>query len=166
MDPATNNPSITPDTRSVVKELNRFTARPDVLAALRRARAEAEQRLRQDPDLCAACIALDPVPLGWAAPNAVGSIRVSVTRDAGGDSVERHINSTQYLLALDGPVETHVQTADGWRVDRYGQGDSALLQDRWHVVPSGIWHRTVAPDASYWGIVAFHSAREVSDEYR
>lgn len=84
----------------------------------------------------------------------------------GGDSVERHINSTQYLLALDGPVETHVQTADGWRVDRYGQGDSALLQDRWHVVPSGIWHRTVAPDASYWGIVAFHSAREVSDEYR
>ncbi len=166
MDPATNNPSITPDTRSIVEELNRFAARPDVLAALRRARAEAEKRLRQDPDLSAAFIALDPLSLGWTALDAVGSIRVSATRDAGGDRIERHVNSTQYLLVLDGPVETHVQTADGWRVDRYGQGDSAELEDRWHVVPPGIWHRTVAPGASYWGIIAFHSAREVRDEYR
>lgn len=166
MNAAANNPSITPDTRSVVEELNRFAARPDVLAALRRARAEAEQRLRQDPDLSTAVIALDPSSLGWTAPDAVGSIRVSVTRDGAGGGIERHLNSTQYLLVLDGPVETHVQTADGWRVDRYGQGDSAGLQDRWHVVPPGLWHKTLAPDASYWGIVAFHSAREVSDEYR
>ncbi len=166
MGQTTNNRSITPDARSVVEELDRFATRPDVLAALRRAQAAAVQQLQRDPGIAAACIALEPSSLGCAAPAAVGSIRVVVTRDAGGDAIERHANSTQYLFALDSPVETHVQTADGWRVDRYGPGDAAVLEDRWHVVPPGVWHKSVAPGARNWGVVAFHSAREVSDEHR
>jgi hypothetical protein len=89
-----------------------------------------------------------------------------VTRNASGEGIERHANSTQYLFVLDGLVETHVQTADGWRVDRYGQGDAAVLENRWHVVPQGVWHKSVAPGGRNWGVVAFHSAREVSDEYQ
>ena len=166
MAPATSNPSLAPETMAVVEELDRFAARPEVMAALQRARMQAEQRLRREPSLRAASAALEPSSLGWTAADKVGSIRVSVTRDADGDGIERHVNSTQYLLALGTPVHTHVQTADGWRIDCYGQGDSAALQDRWHVVPPGLWHKTVAPGASFWGIVAFHSAREVSDEYR
>ena len=166
MDTATRNPSITSDSRSAVEALDRFAAQPDVLAALHGARAHAEARLRDSPELEAASVTLDPILLGWSAPEVLGSIRVSVTRTAGGDAFECHANSTQYLLVLDGPVETHVETPSGWRIDRYGLGGSVELHDRWHVIAPGVWHKTVAPDASYWGIVAFHSARETSDEYR
>jgi hypothetical protein len=165
MNPATDNRSLTPEARPAIEELDCFTARPDVRAALRRAQQEAEQALQRDPALQAAFVAVDPASLGWTRADLVGSIRVVVTRYAGGEGLERHTNSEQYLLALDDALETHVQTADGWRTDRYGHADSSL-EDRWHVVPRGLWHRTVAPDATNWGVVAFHSAREVSDEYR
>lgn len=166
MGQTTNNSSITPDARALVEELNRFATRPDVLAVLRQAQADAVKKLQGDPSISAAFINVEPASLGSAAPAAIGSIRVVVTRDAGGESIERHANSTQYLFVLDNPVDTHVQTADGWRVDRYGQGDAAVLEDRWHVVPPGVWHKSVAPGARNWGVVAFHSAREVSDEYQ
>ena len=45
------------------------------------------------------------------------------------------------------------------------EGVATALEDRWHVVPPGVWHKTVVPGARNWGIVAFHSAREVGDEY-
>ena len=166
MNPLTNNPSISAEVRPVVEALSRFTARPDVLAALQNARDAAEKQLRQTPGLAAAFVALDPARLGWASPETIGSIRVSVTREPAGSAVERHANSAQYLFVLDGPVETHVETAGGWRVDRYGLGGSVALEDRWHVVPEGVWHKTAAPGLTHWGIVAFHSASQVSDEYR
>ena len=163
---ATDNQSITPQARPVVEELNRFATRPDVSSALRQADAEARERLRRNPDLAEAFAALDLSSLGAAVPAAIGSVRVVVTRGIGGARIERHVNSTQYLWALDGALETHVQTAGGWRVDRYGEGDPAVLANRWHVVPPGTWHKSVAPQARDWGVVAFHSARDVSDEYQ
>ena len=161
-----NNPSLTPDVRPVVEELDRLATRPEVMAVLRRAQADAVAQLQRNSGLSAAFVNLDPVALGHALPAGVGSIRLVVTRGGGGEAIERHANSTQYLLVLDGPVQTHVLTDDGWRVDRYGYGDAATLESRWHVVPPGVWHRSVAPGAHYWGVVAFHSASEVSDEYQ
>ena len=166
MGQATDNRSITPDERHVVEELDRFAARPEVLAALRRAQADAVKKLQRSPNLPATFVSLEPSDLGGAAPAAIGSIRVAVTRGADGLGVERHANSTQYLFALDGPVETHVETEDGWRVDRYGRGGPALLEERWHVVPPGVWHKSVAPGQRNWCVVALHSAKDVSDEYR
>jgi len=166
MSQAADNQSIVPDERSIVAELDRFANRPEVLAALRRAQADAVMKLRRNPELTATFISLDPAGLGNAAPAAIGSIRVAVTRGADGLGVERHGNSTQYLFALDGPVETHVHTADGWRVDRYGRGGPAVLEDRWHVVPPGVWHKSIAPGRRHWCVVAFHSAKDVSDEYQ
>jgi hypothetical protein len=166
MSQATNNRSITQEERPVVEELDRFATRPEVLAALRRAQSDAVKKLRRNPDIPATFISLDSSGLGCAAPAAIGSIRVAVTRGADGAGVERHANSTQYLFALDGPVETHVLTENGWRADRYGQGDPPLLEDRWHVVPPGVWHKSVAPGRREWSVVAFHFAKDVSDEYQ
>jgi len=96
----------------------------------------------------------------------VSSARVFVSRAADTNISERHSNCIQYLFPLDVSVETHVMTTAGWRIDRYGGEDVAALQSRWHVVPAGVWHRTVAPDVQNWAIVAFHSARQVNDELR
>ena len=164
--PTTNNRSITPAARGVVEHLDQFVARPDVRAGLLRTKAEAEKKLRENPALATAAIAFDLSRLGWSRSDVVGSGRVVVTREGGGEGIERHANSTQYLFVLDGPIETHLQTTDGWHVDRYGYGDGAQLEDRWHVVAPGVWHKSVAPGARNWGVVAFHSARDVSDEYQ
>jgi hypothetical protein len=163
----TVNFSITPDLRATVSEIDAFSRAPQVLQALERARLDALHKLAWDPTAQAVAVRLDVTSLGAAVPAAVGSIRVVVTRQADGDQLERHPNSTQYLLAMDGPLETHVQAEEGWRIDRYG-GDGAqnTLDDRWHVVPPGLWHKTVAPGATNWCVVAFHSALEVDDEYQ
>lgn len=161
-----SNPSIAADTRPAVEQLDQFAKRSDVAAALRQAHADALQRLQRDPALADASVALDLPRLAQPVPAAVGSIRVVVTRTAGLGIVERHANSTQYLLVLDGPVQTHVQATGGWRIDHYGEGDCLALEDRWHVVPPGTWHRTLAAGRLNWGIVAFHSAADVADEFQ
>ncbi len=96
-------------------------------------------------------------------------MRVVVGRGVNEGRNERHANSEQYLFVLDGPVHTYVQNDGEWRIDRYGfeVGDRAdgPLENRWHVVPRGVWHRSVAPGNGLWGVVAFHSAADVSDEF-
>ena len=161
----TNNPSITAHTRPAVERLDQFANRPEVLAVLHRARAEARGRLQREPNLAEAFVAIDLASLSASVPDAAGSLRVVVTRGAGGANIERHANSTQYLFVLDGPVETHVQIDGTWRVDRYGHGGGAL-EDRWHVIEPGLWHKTQASGLQHWAIVAFHSASEVHDEYQ
>lgn len=165
MVPITNNKSITPEARLVIEKLNQFLVRPDVVSTLRRTKAEAEKRLAQHPDLASAFMTIDLVQLGWAAPE-IGSARLVMTRESAGAATERHANSAQYLFVIDGPVETLVETTDGWRVDHYGEGDSANFENRWHFVPTNAWHRSMAPGTRNWTILAFHSAREVSDEYK
>ena len=165
-----DNASITSDVRPVVEALNRFANRPDVMTALRRAQADAVTKLRADPNAKAAFVSVDPMSFASSPPDELGSIRVAVIRDPAGEGEERHANSTQYLFAFDGPLETHVQTSGGWRQDRYGhsRGDetATALEDRWHVVPEATWHRSLAPGTHEWSVVAFHSARQVSDEYK
>ncbi len=162
----TNNQSISERAKPVVRVLDQFARRADVAAALAQAQAEARARLLGEPGLAEFSVALDLTQLVSAVPDTVGSIRVAVYRGAGGSSEERHPNSTQYLMVLDAPVETHVELAHGWHIDRYGHGAGTTLEDRWHVVEPGTWHKTIGANGGMWSIVAFHSAPDVADEYR
>ena len=166
MTKATDNLSITAQARATVEELDRFANLPQMRVALRAADVEARAQLQRDATLADVFIPLDLSSLGVAVPAVIGSARVVVTRGVGGSRSECHQNSVQYLLSLDGAVQTHVQTADGWRIDRYGEGDPAVLENRWHVVAPGVWHKTDVASARDWSVAAFHSARKVSDEYR
>ena len=158
------NASLTDDTLRVVEALDRLTRRPEVQEEFQRAQADGIAQLRRNPDLASAAVPLtsliDKLPAG------VSSARVFVSRASGSDVSERHSNCTQYLYPLDASVETYVMTTAGWRIDRYGGEDIPALESRWHVVPVGVWHRTVAPGMQYWAIVAFHSAPDVNDELR
>lgn len=163
---ASDNQSITASARPAVESLQRFTLLPAVQAALAQARTQALARLASQVNLRAAFVAVDLASLAVTPPAEARSLRVVVTRDAGGDTIERHANCAQYLYVMDTPLETHVQTAIGWRIDRYGQGPETALEDRWHVVPPGVWHKSVAPGAVNWSVAAFHSAADVNDEFQ
>jgi len=161
---AVENASLTDDTIRVVEALDRLARRQEVQEEFHRAQADGLAQLQRNPDLASAAVSLtsliDKLPVG------VSSARVFVSRASGSNVIERHSDCTQYLYPLDGSVETHVMTTAGWRIDRYGGEDIPALESRWHVVPAGVWHRTVAPGIQYWAIVAFHSARQVNDELR
>ncbi len=161
-----SNPSITADARVVIEALQRFVGQPGVMAGLRRAQSDAAAQLGREPALRSTFVSLDPASLGAMAPAAATSIRVAVSRAGVDTAVERHPNSTQVLLVLKGPVETHVETDGKWRIDRYGEGDAQTLENLWHLVPPGVWHKSNAPGPGDCTVVAFHSAAKVHDDYR
>lgn len=162
----TANPSLTGDAMPFVMRMNAWVQQAPVMAALRAAQFEAAAKLAREPGLRSTFVTLDPAGCGCLPVEGIGTLRVAVSRAGADTAVERHPNSTQYLYVLDGPVETHVETAAGWRVDRYGEGETAALEDRWHLVPQAVWHKSNAPGPGDCTVVALHSAREVADEYR
>jgi mannose-6-phosphate isomerase-like protein (cupin superfamily) len=161
-----SNDSITPGARAAISELQEFVRQPQVMAALSTAQSEAAARLVREPALRSTFVALEPASIGAAVPAAAATIRVAVSRAGVDTPVERHPNSTQVLLVLQGPVETHVETTTGWRIDRYGEGEGQAVENRWHLVPPGVWHKSNAPGPGDCTVVAFHSARTVRDDFR
>lgn len=160
------NASITPEWRQDIWELDEYSRQNSVSAALRRAHALALHRLGSEPQVHEVAVVLDAAELGLPLPPAAGSVRVVAGRAAAQQRLERHANSHQFLLALGGPLQTHVKTARGWRVDRYGHATNAgALDERWHVVPAGQWHKTETAGPQPWVVATFHSAVQVSDEY-
>jgi mannose-6-phosphate isomerase-like protein (cupin superfamily) len=160
------NASLTPDSLPRIARLNDWALQPAVLAALRAAQAEAVAKLAREPGLRSTFVSLDPGACGAPAPAGIATLRVAVSRAGADTAVERHPNSDQYLFVLDGPVETHVETPAGWRIDRYGEGSVAVLENRWHLVPQGVWHKSNAPGPHDCTVVALHTAQDVKDEFR
>ena len=138
-----SNQSITREWRPKIEEIAAFSIRPQIASVLEAAADRALAVLEADASIPAAVEVVSLSDL-TEVPTHIGSIRVAVIRDGfdGGD--ERHANSDQVLLSLRGSGETHVETDAGWRTDRYGGGGRAL-DDRWHVVPATVWHKSAAP---------------------
>ena len=162
----TTNLSLAAEALVFIRKMNDWIRQAPVMAALRAAQSEVVAKIAREPTLRSTFVTLDPGACGCPAIEGIGTLRVAVSRAGVDTAVERHPNSTQYLYVLDGPVETHVETAQGWRIDRYGEGDSAALENRWHLVPQAVWHKSNAPGPGNCTVVALHTAREVADEYR
>lgn len=163
---ATSNASLSPEALPFIRKMDDWVRQPPVMATLRAAQAEAAAKLAREPNLRSTFITLDPAACGRPAIEGIGTLRVAVSRAGVDTAVERHPNSTQYLYVLDGPVETHVETVAGWRIDRYGEPGAGSLENLWHLVPKAAWHKSNAPGPGNCTVVALHTAREVADEFR
>lgn len=160
------NESLSADALPFIHALDAWVREATVMAALQAAQAEAAAKLAREPNLRSTFVTLDPAACTPPAPAGIGTLRVAVSRAGADTAVERHPNSTQYLYVMDGPVETHVETPQGWRVDRYGTGADAALGNLWHLVPQAAWHKSNAPGPGDCTVLALHTARVVADEYR
>ncbi len=163
---AWTNASLAAEALPFVRAMADWVRHPGVMAALRAAQAEAAAKLARETTLRSTFVTLDPAACVPPAPEGIGTLRVAVSRAGADTAVERHPNSTQYLYVMDGPVETHVETPQGWRVDRYGESDAEALGNRWHLVPQAVWHKSNSPGPGDCTVLALHTAREVADEYR
>ena len=155
------NESITSENLPVIESLIRLLADPNMSALMRSALSKAHAALKMDPMRKVAMETLDPIAIRQIVPE-IGSARIAAIRDGFDSGIESHPNSTQYLFSLEGSGATHVKTSDGWRIDTYGIGDR--IEDRFHVVPPGVWHKSAAAHGD-WTVIAFHSAEKVIDDY-
>ena len=155
------NHSITSESLPVIESLNRLAANSNMLDLIRNALSKARASLKFDPLLKVAVEVLDPAIIRQIVPE-IGSARLVAIRDGFDSGIESHPNSTQYLFSLEGSGETHVKTSDGWRIDNYGIG--SRIEDRFHVVFPGVWHKSTAAHGD-WVVIAFHTAEKVIDDY-
>ena len=157
------NESITSDVLTPIEELRKFVELPAVGDAVAAAHAAGTKQLRDDSASDAAVVPLAESKLKVKFPSFIGTVRVAVIRAGADSGVERHNNSSQYLYSYTGIGETHVRTQKDWRTDQYGEGSD--LKSRWHFVAPNTWHKSVAAPSNNWTLVAFHTARNVNDEF-
>ena len=155
------NKSITPDIKPIVERLNAYISSPAFAKKMKDAWGKAKALYAKNK-ISHATIEID-LPAGN--PPEVASCRLSILQPKTKSHVERHANSAQYIYAIEGVGVTGVEMGGRWRVDTYG-GKSKSLEDRWHATPAGTWHYSLAPEAGEWVIMAFHTAKKVSDERR
>eukprot|EP01138_Halocafeteria_seosinensis_P006106 gb/GECG01006242.1/.p1 GENE.gb/GECG01006242.1/~~gb/GECG01006242.1/.p1 ORF type:complete len:162 (+),score=14.12 gb/GECG01006242.1/:1-486(+) len=157
-----SNSSLTSNILPTVEKLNEFVSKSEVLDQLGKISEGLILEISEDQPYAVAEPALNELPTN--VPKEIGTIRVAVFHPAVETSVERHVNSDQYLYSIKGSGRTQVERNGQMENDHYGEGEQ--LTDRWHYVPMGVWHRSIADSTEPWAVVAFHTARNVEDEYQ
>ncbi|MBV9618675.1 MAG: hypothetical protein JO201_05635 [Verrucomicrobia bacterium] len=147
--------------------------RAQIQPILERVRAE----LMGKPD---ALMTWEPVPLatfGSELPPQIQSAWVFVLRAGADTGAERHPNSHQRMMTLDGtgdmkldakgtPNEVEDESEIAWRSHVLVSDFDAPLERRWISIPKNVWHRPVIPTGSEWVVVSFHTvpAEELIEE--
>ena len=138
-----------------------------VQIAIDAAISEAKGQLGADRQSQAASVQVPLSECGPSLPSDIKSCRVVVLRAGREFQTERHPNSHQRVLSLEGTGKIRVFEKPtprdvSLRSDMYGP-----LELRWASLSENIWHQPVS-DNEDWVVLTFHTASEMEliDEYR
>jgi hypothetical protein len=118
----------------------------------------------------------EPIPLetfGQGLPPEVRSGWVFVLRAGADTGAERHPNSHQRMMTLQGTGDMRVRAEvragralSPWQSNVLVSEPSAPLERRWISIPPNVWHRPVVDKAAHWVVVSFHTvpAEELIEE--
>jgi hypothetical protein len=114
----------------------------------------------------------EPIPLetfGQGLPPEVRSGWVFVLRAGADTGAERHPNSHQRMMTLQGTGDMRVRAglaSTPWQSNFLVSEPSAPLERRWISIPPNVWHRPVVGKAAHWVVVSFHTvpAEELIEE--
>jgi len=123
--------------------------------------------LAQDASLLAGAV---PVPLskfGAGLPQGIGSARVFALRANTRFKTERHPNSLQRVLSLEGDGEIIVKDSVYRRIQALTSASDARIEQRWATLDRNIWPQPQAGSRD-WGVRTFHEVteNELVDEYQ
>ena len=130
-----------------------------------------------------ALMAWEPIPLtiyGSVLPGAIKSSWVFVLRAGANTGAERHPNSHQRMMSIEGSGDMQVQAGSsntrGQRTAAYARGSGepkevgdqwqsnmlisdsdAPLERRWISIPQNVWHQPVISKEADWVVVSFHT---------
>jgi len=163
---------------SRLEELDRIlrsgTVREKISPVISRVRAQ----LARKPE---ALMTWEPIPLkvfGGALSEEIRSSWVFVLRAGADTGAERHPNSHQRMMSMEGSGD--MRTADPpshkatawqeaeivWRSNLLVSDPAAPLEQRWISIPPNVWHRPVISNDMDWVVVSFHTvpAEELIEE--
>jgi hypothetical protein len=116
-----------------------------------------------------ALMAWEPFPLEVLAttlPPEIQSAWVFVLRAGTDTGAERHPNSHQRMMALEGSGNLQTSEHGNWQSNVLVSDADASLEQRWISIPTNVWHRPVINSESDWAVVSFHTvpAQELIEE--
>jgi hypothetical protein len=167
---------MTKEERSLLETLDSLVrsekVRAQILPIVERVRADLT---RKSNDL----MAWEPIPLETfdALPASIQSAWIFVLRAGVDTGAERHPNSHQRMMTLDGtgdmridakgtPNDVDEESEIAWHSHVLVGDPIAPLERRWISIPKNIWHRPVIPAGADWVVVSFHTvpAEELIEE--
>jgi hypothetical protein len=100
-----------------------------------------------------------PIPLEvyGRLPVGIASSWVFVLRRNCSSGAERHPNSIQRVMSLNGAADLQTWNGRMWVSNVLTSEPSAPLHQRWLSIPANVWHRPVMGD-EHWTVVSFHTA--------
>jgi len=111
----------------------------------------------------------EPIPLetfGTSLPARIQSSWVFILRAGADTGVERHPNSHQRMMSLEGAGDMRTEEAGSWQSNFLTSDPRAPLEQRWISIPPNVWHRPVVSNQADWVVVSFHTvpAEELIEE--
>lgn len=157
---------MTTEERVRLEQLDRILrldrVRKQISPAISRVRAELAQKPK-------AVMTWQPIPLdifGGTLPVGIRSSWVFVLRAGTDTGAERHPNSHQRMMSMEGRGDMRTEQAGKWQSNLLISEPGASLEQRWISIPPNVWHRPVIGDEADWVVVSFHTvpAEELIEE--
>jgi len=102
----------------------------------------------------------EPIPLevfGGALPADIRSSWVFVLRAGADTGAERHPNSHQRMISIQGGGDMQTEQEGNWQSNFLTSEQAAPLEQRWISIPLNVWHRPVIGKDADWVVVSFHT---------
>ena len=112
-----------------------------------------------------ALMAWESIPLsvfGRALPPEIQSAWVFVLRACADTGAERHPNSHQRMMSLEGSGNLQTGEPGQWQSNVLVSNPDVPLERRWISIPQNVWHRPLIGGEADWVVVSFHTV--VADE--
>ncbi len=129
--------------------------------------SEAKRQLDADRQRRAGSVQVPLSDCGQSLPSSIKSCRVFVLRAGSEFQTERHPNSHQRVLSLEGTGKIRVFDKLRPRDVSLGSDMHGPLELRWASLSENIWHQPVSGNED-WVVLTFHTASEMEliDEYK
>ena len=158
--------------RAILLELDQILRSEKVRTLIRPVVERVHAKLSRDTG---ALMAWEPIPLaiyGGVLPGAIKSSWVFVLRAGANTGAERHPNSHQRMMSIEGSGDMQVQAGSSvpndecWKSNALISDSDAPLEKRWISIPQNVWHQPVISKEADWVVVSFHTvlAEELIEE--
>ena len=157
---------MTKEERSRLEALDTALRSDSVREHIRSVVVRVREQLARRKD---ALMSWEPFPLDVLAttlPPEIRSAWVFVLRAGADTGAERHPNSHQRMMSVEGSGDLQTGEPGKWQSNVLVSDRDAPLEQRWISIPTNVWHRPVIDAAADWAVVSFHTvpAEELIEE--
>ena len=153
--------------KAILRKLEGILENQPVRIAVDAAIAEAKRQLDLDRQRPAGSVQLPLSESDASFPAGINSCRVVVFRAGREFQIERHPNSHQRVLSLEGSGKIRVFEKSAPRSVSLRSDMHGPLELRWASLSENIWHQPISGSKD-WVVLTFHTASEIEliDEYK